>query len=146
MNSSSFGAYLPYPCHLSPLISCGSRSNQNVADGLTGSYEIIIHFLSIQKKQSYSPRKCILNVYFLFFSLLEDVKQSQNKTDVITKNLSTSSIMKTLLLFIHSPTRLCRHESTGQTSCYQQTLNHLFVALLLLHQIRPQLDCHVAFL
>lgn len=70
VNSSSFGAYLPYPCHLSPLISCGSRSNQNVADGLTGSYEIIIHFLSIQKKQSYSPRKCIFNVYFLFFSLL----------------------------------------------------------------------------
>lgn len=146
VNSSSFGAYLPYPCHLSPLISCGSRSNQNVADGLTGSYEIIIHFLSIQKKTKLQPKEMYFECLFLFSSLLEDVKQSQNKTDVITKNLSTSSIMKTLLLFIHSTTRLCRHESTGQTSCYQQTLNHLFVALLLLHQIRPQLDCHVAFL
>lgn len=105
VNSSSFGAYLPYPCHLSPLISCGSRSNQNVADGLTGSYEIIIHFLSIQKKTKLQPKE----MYFecLFFVFQSPWRMSNNLKTRLTLSQKTSAQVQSWRLsycsFIQQP-------------------------------------------
>lgn len=105
VNSSSFGAYLPYPCHLSPLISCGSRSNQNVADGLTGSYEIIIHFLSIQKKNKVTAQG---NVFWMsIFCFSASWRMSNNLKTRLTLSQKTSAQVQSWRLsycsFIHQP-------------------------------------------
>lgn len=105
VNSSSFGAYLPYPCHLSPLISCGSRSNQNVADGLTGSYEIIIHFLSIQKKNKVTAQG---NVFWMsIFCFSASWRMSNNLKTRLTLSQKTSAQVQSWRLsycsFIQQP-------------------------------------------
>lgn len=105
VNSSSFGAYLPYPCHLSPLISCGSRSNQNVADGLTGSYEIIIHFLSIQKKNKVTAQG---NVFWMsIFCFSASWRMSNNLKTRLTLSQKTSAQVQSWRLsycsFIYQP-------------------------------------------
>lgn len=105
VNSSSFGAYLPYPCHLSPLISCGSRSNQNVADGLTGSYEIIIHFLSIQKKNKVTAQG---NVFWMsIFVFQSPWRMSNNLKTRLTLSQKTSAQVQSWRLsycsFIQQP-------------------------------------------
>lgn len=105
VNSSSFGAYLPYPCHLSPLISCGSRSNQNVADGLTGSYEIIINFLSIQKKNKVTAQG---NVFWMsIFCFSASWRMSNNLKTRLTLSQKTSAQVQSWRLsycsFIQQP-------------------------------------------
>lgn len=105
VNSSSFRAYLPYPCHLSPLISCGSRSNQNVADGLTGSYEIIIHFLSIQKKNKVTAQG---NVFWMsIFCFSASWRMSNNLKTRLTLSQKTSAQVQSWRLsycsFIYQP-------------------------------------------
>lgn len=105
VNSSSFGAYLPYPCHLSPLISCGSRSNQNVADGLTGSYEIIINFLSIQKKNKVTAQGNVFWMSIFCFSV--SWRMSNNLKTRLTLSQKTSAQVQSWRLsycsFIQQP-------------------------------------------